>query len=110
MARITEISDSAQPDYSYQPERGGGGKNRTVLISAGVVLLIALIASGVYYMLWQKKQTLEQTRLKPATDFEDAASRKMAPDQLPQDLELKKAVEMYNRGYLKPAQAEFQQI
>ena len=32
------------------------------------------------------------------------------PDQLPQDLELKKAVEMYNRGYLKPAQAEFQQI
>jgi tetratricopeptide (TPR) repeat protein len=110
MARITEISDSAPAEYSYQPERGGGGKNRTVLISAGVVLLIALIASGVYYMLWQKKQTLNETRLKPATDFEDASSRKMAPDQLPQDLELKKAVEMYNRGYLKPAQAEFQQI
>lgn len=111
MARITDIDDSSpqNTDYSYEPPKRGGG-NRTVLISAAVVLLIALIASGVYYMLWQKKQTLDQTRLKPATDFEDAASRKMAPDQLPQDLELKKAVEMYNRGYLKPAQAEFQQI
>ncbi|MBX3721472.1 MAG: tetratricopeptide repeat protein [Turneriella sp.] len=111
MARITEISDSGYDnDFSYRPQPGGGGKNRTVLISAGVVLLIALIASGVYYMLWQKKQALNETRLKPSTDFEDASSRKMAPDQLPQDLELKKAVEMYNRGYLKPAQAEFQQI
>lgn len=111
MARITEINDSSQDygEYSYRPQPGGN-RSRTVLISAGVVLLIALIAAGVYYMLWQKKQTLNETRLKVATDFEDASSRKMAPDQLPQDLELKKAVEMYNRGYLKPAQAEFQQI
>lgn len=111
MARITDISDSSgfeQGEYQYKPP--GQGKNRTLLISAGVVLLVALIAGGVYYVMWQKKQTLDQTRLKPATDFEDANSRKMAPDQLPQDLELKKAVEMYNRGYLKPAQAEFQQI
>ena len=80
MARITDIDDSSpqNTDYSYEPPKRGGG-NRTVLISAAVVLLIALIASGVYYMLWQKKQTLDQTRLKPATDFEDAASRKMAP-------------------------------
>lgn len=111
MARITEISDSQSYDSGdFPPRPPAGGKNRTVLISAGIVLLVALIAGGVYYILWQKKQTLEQTRLKPATDFEDANSRKLAPDQLPQDLELKKAVEMYNRGYLKPAQAEFQQI
>lgn len=111
MARITEINDSSQDygEYSYRPQPGGG-RNRTVLISAGVVLLIALVASAVYFWLRHQKQTLNETRLKVATDFEDASSRKMAPDQLPQDLELKKAVEMYNRGYLKPAQAEFQQI
>ncbi|MBS0617302.1 MAG: tetratricopeptide repeat protein [Spirochaetes bacterium] len=111
MARITEISDSSAPDYgeySYGPQRPN--KNRTLILSAAVVLFIALVAGGVYYMLWQKKQTLDQARLKPATDFEEASSRKMAPDQLPQDLELKKAVEMYNRGYLKPAQAEFQAL
>ena len=112
MARITDISDPAYdtpPEGFYgQPRRSP--RNRTLLISAGVLLLVAAIASGVYYMLWQKKQTLDQTRLKAATDFEDAASRKMAPDQLPQDLELRQAVEMYNRGYLKPAQAAFQQI
>ena len=111
MARITEISDSQSYDSGdFYPRPPAGGKNRTLLISAGIVLLVALIAGGVYYVLWQKKQTLEQTRLKPATDFEDANSRKLAPDQLPQDLELKQAVEMYNRGYLKPAQAAFQQI
>lgn len=111
MARITEINDSS-PDYgeySYRPQPGGG-RNRTVLISAGVVLLMAMISTALYFWLKYQKQSLNETRLKPATEFEDANSRKMAPDQLPQDLELKKAVEMYNRGYLKPAQAEFQQI
>lgn len=112
MARITEISD---PAYEAQPEAvlrppARSQRSRTLLLSAGVLLLVAAIASGVYYLLWQKKQTLDQTRLKPATDFEEAASRKMAPDQLPQDIELKQAVDMYNRGYLKPAQAAFQQI
>jgi tetratricopeptide (TPR) repeat protein len=113
MARITDISDSGyeNPGYSYE-QAPRGKRTRTILISAGVVLFIALIAAGVYYMLWQKKQTLDQARLKPATDFEEASSRKMAPqaDQLAPDIELKQAVEMYNRGYLKPAQAAFQQI
>ena len=110
MARITDISDSGDFESPRYTMQGDGGRRKTVLISAAVVLLIALIAGGVYYVLWQKKQTLDQTRLKVSTDFEDANSRKMAPDQLPQDAELRKAVEMYNRGYLKPAQAEFQQI
>lgn len=114
MARITDISDSSTDpgtgSSDFYTQGSQSDKRRTLLLSGAVVLLIALIAGGVYYMLWQKKQTLDQTRLKVSTDFEDAASRKMAPDQLPQDLELKKAVEMYNRGYLKPAQAEFQQV
>lgn len=113
MARITEISDSAsESSYDSGDFRGGSNpsRSRTLWISGAVVLLIAMIASGVYFMLWQKKQNLDLARLKTATDFEEANSKKMAPDQLPADLELKKAVEMYNRGYLKPAQAGFQQI
>ncbi len=110
MARITDISDSGDFESSAYRGEGDSGRRKTLLLSAAVVLLIALIAGGVYYILWQKKQTLDQTRLKVSTDFEDANSRKMAPDQLPQDADLRKAVEMYNRGYLKPAQAEFQQI
>lgn len=111
MARITDISD---PAYEVVPDAYAGEKSRarkrTLWISAGVLLFVAAIASGVYYLLWQKKQTLEQARLKAPSDFEEAAARKMAPDQLPQDVELRQAVEMYNRGYLKPAQAAFQQI
>jgi tetratricopeptide (TPR) repeat protein len=112
MARITDISDPAYdtPGEGIYGQRSRSARKRMLLLSAAVLFLVAAIASGVYYLLWQKKQTLEQTRLKPATDFEDAASRKMAPDQLPQDVELRQAVEMYNRGYLKPAQAAFQQI
>lgn len=111
MARITDIADSSGDFESYEPQRASNGRrNRNILISAGVVLLAALVAGGVYYMLWQKKQSLDMTRLKGTTDFEDANSKKMAPDQLPQDAELKQAVEMYNRGYLKPAWAAFQQI
>lgn len=114
MARFTDISDSpsnsgqAIDEYSYSGKRSG--RNRMFLISAAIVLLMALISWGVYYWLLQKKQTLNEQRLKPATEFEDANSRKMAPDQLPQDLELRQAVEMYNRGYLKPAWAAFQQL
>jgi tetratricopeptide (TPR) repeat protein len=114
MARITDISDSYSENTAYGEDPGyrpvKSGRLRTMLISAGIVLLIALIASGVYLLLKKQKDSLDLARLKPSTDFEDANSRKMAPDQLPDDLELKKAVELYNRGYLKPAHADFQQI
>ncbi|MBV6492773.1 MAG: Lipopolysaccharide assembly protein B [Turneriella sp.] len=114
MARFTDIDDSQAEnrDYNYPLAHTPGGhrKKSTIIFYAVVVFLIALVSSGVYYLLWQKKQTLAETRLKPATDFEEAASRKMAPDSIPQDIELKQAIDMYNRGYLKPAQAALQQI
>ncbi|HRP70365.1 MAG TPA: hypothetical protein PLY93_12600, partial [Turneriella sp.] len=103
MARITDISDSSTENKNYNFDeptmKRERNKTMTLIFSAGVVLMIAVVAAVVYYWLWQKKQTLVETRLQPATQFEEANSRKMAPDQLPQDLELKQAVDMYNRGY-----------
>ncbi|MCX7633029.1 MAG: tetratricopeptide repeat protein [Turneriella sp.] len=108
MARITEIAEATEEGgYAY---RQGASRRHFALYAAAMLVLALAIGGGAYYLLWKKKETLEQARLKPTTEWEEAASRKLSPDQLPQDSELRQAVDLYNRGYLKPAQAAFHQL
>ncbi|MCB1200769.1 MAG: tetratricopeptide repeat protein [Leptospiraceae bacterium] len=83
---------------------------RWFALTLAFLFLAGGVTGGVYYFLWKKKQTGEKSRLSSLPDVEESESRKLNPDSLPDSDELKKAVDLYRKGYLKPAQSALQQI
>ncbi|MCS6984163.1 MAG: tetratricopeptide repeat protein [Leptospiraceae bacterium] len=82
------------------------------LLAIPVVILIGiLVASGVYYLLKAREEAREKSRFgEPLLEHESSHEKKIYPLELPDDGDLKRAVELYRRGYIRPAQALFQDI
>lgn len=73
-----------------------------------VLLLVAsLVTGGVYYYLWKNKNQYERSRLADLPGKEEKGAVKMRPNEIPQNPELQKAVDLYRKGYLKAAQSNF---
>lgn len=118
MSRITGIDSESQNEdlrksivfEEDQPKVINTGFKWYIVLP--VVLLLALVTGGgVYYLLQMKKEAEGKSRLDQyATVSETDQYRKLEPDAIPQDIDLRKAIQRYKNGYTSIARAAFTEI
>lgn len=118
-SRVTGIEEDevrrGRPHITYDESSSSrfsfSSRTGRILSIAAIVLLIAGVAGGVYYWLYNQRSFLSQSRLQDVNRAGDEiSSKKITPERLPDHPELNRAIELYKQGYLKPADSAFRDI
>ncbi len=106
--RITSITDDDSHIFKESSQHGLSWwiVSLTVLVIAGSVIL------GVYYLLNKKKNIFSLSRLHKFVEEHGSTYKSIIhpTENLPEDQELKKSIQLYKDGYLQVAKANFYDI
>ena len=97
-------------DYNYINEnkfKPSKNKSKLIWIILAIILVLSLVGGTVYYVLLKKKESTGLSKLRQLSDEQLRQSSKIFPDELPDDIDLQKAVKLYKESYLKAARTNF---
>ena len=101
--RITGLEE-----FPHTPGQGGK-KSRWLVFTLLILVVMTTVGAGVYYLIWKKQSNEGISKLHKFSDS-DLQDRKLLPSEIPNDLELRRAIQQYKDGYFKPAKANFYDI